>query len=101
VMRRAPALSDAKDFETLETAEPFTLAEGVADLRFEYFGAENDTAKPAWSDRWEFPQRMPSHVRLVMKGVDAAIPEVVVALGIGEEAGCYETNFQRNCVPRR
>ncbi len=101
VMRRAPALADAKDFEGVEAAEAFTLAEGVTELRFEYFGAENDTAKPAWSDKWDFPQRLPSHVRLVMKSGEAALPEIVVALGIGEEAGCYETNFQRNCVPRR
>jgi len=101
VMRRSPALSDAKDFEAVEASEPFTLAEGVTDLRFEYFGAENDTAKPAWSDSWDFPLRMPTHVRLVMKSGDTVLPEVVVALGIGEEAGCYETNFQRSCVPRR
>ncbi|MBK8322162.1 MAG: prepilin-type N-terminal cleavage/methylation domain-containing protein [Betaproteobacteria bacterium] len=101
VMRRSPALSDAKDFEAIEASEPFTLAEGVTDLRFEYFGAENDTAKPAWTDSWDFPLRMPTHVRLVMKSGETALPEVVVALGIGEEAGCYETNFQRNCVPRR
>lgn len=101
VMRRTPALADAKDFEAVEAAEAFALAEGVTSLRFEYYGAENDTAKPAWSDRWEFPQRLPTHVRLLMKSGDLELPEIVVALGIGEEAGCYETNFQRNCVPRR
>lgn len=101
VMRRAPALADAKDFETVEAAEAFPLAEGVTDLRFEYYGAENDTAKPAWSDKWEFPQRLPTHVRVLMKAGGLVLPEIVVALAIGEEAGCYETNFQRNCVPRR
>jgi hypothetical protein len=29
------------------------------------------------------------------------LPAVVVALRIGEEAGCYESMFQRTCVPRR
>lgn len=101
VMQRAPALADAKDFESVNAAETFALAEGVTDVRFEYYGAENETAKPAWSDKWDFPQRLPSHVRLVMKAGDTPLPEVVVALGIGEEAGCYETSFQRNCVPRR
>jgi general secretion pathway protein J len=101
VMRRAPALSDAKDFESVEAAEAFTLAEGVTDLSFEYYGAENEAAKPAWSDKWDYPQRLPSHVRLLMRSGDLVLPEIVVALGIGEEAGCYETNFQRNCVPRR
>jgi len=101
VMRRAPALAEAKDFDSLEPVEKFVLAEGLAKARFEYFGAENDIAKPAWSDRWEFPQRLPSHVRIVLAGADAPIPDIVVALRVGEEAGCYETAFQRNCVPRR
>jgi general secretion pathway protein J len=101
VMQRAPALADAKDFESVDAAETFALAEGVTDVRFEYYGAENETAKPAWSDKWDFPQRLPSHVRLAMKAGSTPLPEIVVALGIGEEAGCYETSFQRNCVPRR
>ena len=101
VMRRSPAIAEAKDFESVEAAEAFTLADGVTELRFEYYGAENEAAKPAWSDKWDFPQRLPTHVRLLMKGAQAPMPEIVVALGIGEEAGCYETSFQRNCVPRR
>ena len=54
--------ADLKEFESVEAAEPFTLAEGVTDLRFEYFGAENDTAKPAWSSK-RFPPAKTRHTK--------------------------------------
>jgi general secretion pathway protein J len=101
VMRRTLAATDAKDFEALDSAEGFTLAEGITAAQFDYFGAENDTNKPDWSDRWDFPQRLPSHVRLRLKLGEEALPDLVVALKLGEEAGCYESSFQRVCVPRR
>jgi general secretion pathway protein J len=101
VMRRALAAAEAKDFEALDKAEMFTLAEGVTAVQFDFFGAENDTNKPDWSDRWDFPQRLPSHVRMRLKLGEETLPDVVVALKLGEEAGCYESSFQRVCVPRR
>jgi general secretion pathway protein J len=101
VMRRALAAADAKDFDALDKAEKFTLAEGITAVQFEFFGAENDTSKPDWSDRWDYPQRLPSHVRMQLKLGEEALPDFVVALKLGEEAGCYESSFQRVCVPRR
>jgi len=101
VMRRAFAAAANVDFSSVEEAERFTLLEGVSEAHFEYFGSENDTATPSWSDRWEFPQRLPSHVRLEVKLGEERLPPMLVALRIGEEAGCYESSFQRVCVPRR
>lgn len=101
VMRRAFASAEHRDFAPLDEAERFTILEGVGGARFEYFGAENDSAAPAWSERWEYPQRLPSHVRLHVKLGNDPLPEMVVALQLGEEAGCYESSFQRICVPRR
>lgn len=101
VMRRTIAAADAKDLDALGEAEKFTLMEGVTEAQFEFFGAENDTSTPTWSDHWDFPQRLPSHVRLMMKIGEEKLPEIVVALKLGEEAGCYESSFQRTCVPRR
>jgi general secretion pathway protein J len=101
VMRRTLAAADAKDFDALEAIEKFTLIEGVTQAQFEFFGAENDTNVPMWSDHWDFPQRLPSHVRLTMKIGEEKLPEIVIALKLGEEAGCYESSFQRTCVPRR
>jgi len=101
VMRRAFAAAANTDFSPVDEAERFLLLDGVSEARFEYFGAENDTTPPAWSDRWEFPQRLPSHVRLEVKLGEEKLPAMLVALRIGEEAGCYESSFQRVCVPRR
>jgi hypothetical protein len=101
VMRRALAAAGAKDFDALDMAERFTLAEGISGAQFDFFGAENDTNKPDWSDRWDFPQRLPSHVRLRLRLGEETLPDLVVALKLGEEAGCYESSFQRVCVPRR
>ena len=101
VMRRVFAAADLRDFASVDEAEKFTLLEGVSAARFEYFGAENDTAPPAWSEHWEFAQRLPSHVRLELKLGETKLPALAVALRLGEEAGCYESSFQRLCVPRR
>ena len=80
VMRRTFAAAESRDFAPIEDAERFTLLDGVNAARFEYFGAENDTATPSWSDRWEFPQRLPSHVRLQLKLGESKLPEIVVWL---------------------
>lgn len=101
LMRRVFADAAATDFTALDAAEPFVLLEGVASARFSYYGAENDAATPAWSDQWTYRQRLPTHVRLEIALADTSLPELVVALRLGEEAGCYETSFQRTCVPRR
>lgn len=101
VMRRTLAAAEAKDFDALDSIEKFTLMDGVTDVQFEFYGAENDTNTPLWADHWDYPQRLPSHVRLTMKAGDEKLPEIVVALKLGEEAGCYESSFQRTCVPRR
>jgi iron(II)-dependent oxidoreductase len=41
----------------------------ITQAQFEFFGAENDTSTPMWSDHWDFPQRLPSHVRLTMNEI--------------------------------
>jgi hypothetical protein len=33
--------------------------------------------------------------------IDGPLPELIVRLNLGEEAGCLENAFQRNCRPRR
>jgi len=101
VMRRAFAAADAKDLSALDEVEKFTLIEGITSARFEYFGAENDIVPPAWAEKWEVRRRLPSHVRIEIEAGKRKLPAIVVALRLGEEAGCYESPFQRLCVPRR
>jgi hypothetical protein len=45
---------------------------------------------------------VPEMIRLHIRTEDGAPqPEMVVRLNLGEEAGCLENAFQRNCRPRR
>jgi general secretion pathway protein J len=101
VMRRAPAASEAVDFAAVDATDPFALLDGVGAARFSYFGSQDDVTPPAWSGSWENPQRIPTHVRIELSLVRAKLPDVVVALRLGEEAGCPEAVFQRRCMPRR
>ena len=101
VMRRAMAAdNDQKSFAPLDAAQPVMLIEGVDSVSFEYFGAENDFTPPQWTDSWKWPARMPEMIRVRIQADDGAQPEMVMRVNLGEEAGCLETAFQRNCRPR-
>ena len=102
VMRRAMPDDAAKDFSPLDTAERIVLFEGVDRVAFQYFGSENDFTEPAWVDSWEFPGRVPQMIRMSVRTADGSvIPEMVMRMMLGEEAGCLESAFQRMCRPRR
>ena len=92
----------AKDWSGLDGAKPTRLLDGVKSIEISYFGAENDTADPKWVDEWAHPQRMPLLVKISVKtDLGRDVPDLVVALKLGEEAGCYENAFQRQCPARR
>lgn len=102
VMRRVLADSDSADFSALDRAEPSILVEDVQSVEFAYFGAENDFTDPRWWPTWPYPARMPDIVRVRMKAADGEpLPDMIVKLMVGEEAGCMETPMQRGCGPRR
>lgn len=102
VMRRALADPDAADFGALDDAKPSILVEGVSSVDFTYFGAENDFSEPRWWPTWPYPAHMPTIVRIHMTAEDgSALPDMIVPILLGEEAGCLETALQRGCRPRR
>jgi general secretion pathway protein J len=102
MMRRAMVDPDAADFSALDAATPSILVEDVASVDFSYFGAENDFADPQWTDEWKYPARMPVMVRMSIKASDGtALPDMIVKVMVGEEAGCLESGLQRGCRPRR
>lgn len=102
VMRRAMPDDEANDFSPLDRAgEPSVLVANVSSVSFSYFGAQSDFATPRWEDSWDY-QRLPLLVRLRMKAADGSpLPEIVVRVVLGEEAGCLENAFQRACRARR
>lgn len=92
----------AKDWGGLDAAKPTRLIEGVKEIEISYFGSENDIIDPKWVNEWMFPMRVPTLVKITVKtDLGRDIPELVVALKLGEEAGCYDNAFQRQCGSRR
>ena len=102
VMRRAMPDDAATDFGPLAKAEPAVLFTNVESIAFSYFGAENDFAEPKWTESWSFGGAIPLLVRMRVKMADGTVlPDFVIRLMLGPEAGCLESWFQRNCRPRR
>jgi len=102
VMRRALPPVDAKDFSALGDGDRTVLMPGVESAEFAYFGTDNDLVEGKWLDTWPSGTRMPQLVRMRVKLQGGAeLPDFVVAMRLGEEAGCFENSFQRQCGPRR
>lgn len=102
VMRRAMPDEEARDFGPLEKAEPNILLANVDSVRFDYFGSETDFAEPKWFEEWKPPSRVPQVVRMKVTLADGTVlPDLVMRVMLGEEAGCLENAFQRGCRPRR
>ena len=92
----------AKDWDGLEAAKPIPLIAGVKSFEIAYYGAENETADPQWTSEWTNALRMPQLIKLTLE-VDTGrnVPPLIVNLRLGEEAGCYDNAFQRQCGARR
>ena len=92
----------AKDWTGLDDAKPTRLVEGVKELEISYLGSENDTTDPKWTGEWNNPARVPLAIKISIKtDLGREVPDLVVALRLGEEAGCYDNAFQRQCGSRR
>lgn len=92
----------AKDWDGLEVAKPIPLIVGVKSFEIGYYGAENETADSQWTSEWTNPLRMPQLIKLTLEGDNGRdAPPLVVSLRLGEEAGCYDNAFQRQCGARR
>lgn len=102
VMLRAMPDHAATDFGPLERGERHLLVAGVDAVEFAYFGAQDQLTEPKWHDTWNVAGRIPEMVRMRVRAANGtALPELVVRLALGEEAGCLENSFQRLCRPRR
>lgn len=92
----------AKDWDGLDKATPTRLIEGVQEIEISYLGQENETSDPKWVNEWKNPLRIPLAIKIAIKTESGrVVPSLVVALKLGEEAGCYDNAFQRQCGSRR
>lgn len=101
-IKRSPFNLQAKDWDGLDAAKPIALIDGVKSFEIAYYGAESETTDPQWTSEWTNALRMPQLIRITLQ-VDNGrdVPPLVVSLRLGEEAGCYDNAFQRQCGPRR
>lgn len=81
------------------TIPPVRLMENVSAFEIAYFGAETDLAEPTWRSEWRDLVRLPMLLKLNIDTGREKL-EMVVALKIGEEAGCLANGFTRVCGPR-
>jgi hypothetical protein len=102
VVRRALLDADAKDFNELNNTEPRTVLDQLSEASFEYYGAEEDNKEFEWSSSWNAKRRLPKLVRIKAKDERGEVlPELIVELVVGEESGCYNAAFQRDCPARK
>ena len=77
-------------------ADSTVLADGIASVRFGYFGRDPgaaDTVAPTWRDRWDDPQRLPDLIRIDVTATNGiAWPTLVVEPRIAPEVGCPTWN---------
>jgi general secretion pathway protein J len=101
-LKREPFDVRAQDWSGLDNATPVKLVEGVTGFDLAYFGADNDTDDPVWTSEWTSALRMPQMIRVnIATASGRSVPPLIVNLKLGEEAGCYDNNFQRQCGSRR
>jgi general secretion pathway protein J len=84
-------------------AESTVLANGIASVRFSYFGRDPnsaDSVPPSWREHWDDPQRLPDLIRVdVTPAKGPAWPPLVVEPKIAPEVGCATWNAaQRRCL---
>jgi hypothetical protein len=92
----------AKDWDGVDTAKPIALIEGVKSFEIGYFGAENETVEAEWKGEWTHASRMPQLIKITVQTDNGRdVPPLLVNLRLGEEAGCYDNAFQRQCGARR
>ena len=86
---------------SFDSADASVLADGIADLKFSYFGRDrdaNDAVEPTWRDRWDDPQILPLLIRMdVRTAQGASWPTLLVEPRIAPEAGCrgWDANRRR------
>ena len=89
--RVVPDVNGARPPDFPTDADRSVLAQGIAEIRFGYYGrdAAANADDPTWRDRWDSTQRMPMLVRIdVTPKQGAPWPTLVIAPREAPEAGC-------------
>jgi general secretion pathway protein J len=84
---------------SFDGADASVLADGIAQVKFSYFGRDPDAidaVDPTWRDRWDDPQILPLLIRMDVKTAQGASwPPLLVEPRIAPEAGCRGWDINR------
>lgn len=102
VLKRAIPDAEARDFSALDSGDMSILVRGIEEASFAFYGQDSDLDEPSWRDQWSMAARTPALLRMKFKFVDSKEQrEILWQLRLGEEAGCFQSSFQRVCGARR
>jgi general secretion pathway protein J len=94
------AATRVPDFDGTESS---VLADGIAEVRFGYYGRDPgsaDVVPPTWRDRWDDQQHLPDLIRIDVKPATGdAWPTLVIEPRLAAEVGCTTWNpAARRCA---
>ncbi|MEP6943897.1 MAG: prepilin-type N-terminal cleavage/methylation domain-containing protein [Betaproteobacteria bacterium] len=93
----------ATTLPVFDAAEKSSLANGIAEVRFSYFGRDADSnvaVAPTWRQEWRDPNVLPVMIRIdVIPEKGSAWPSLVVEPRLAPEVGCRSWDLNRNrCI---
>ncbi len=93
---------ETRDFSALDNSDRSVLLKGLEDVEFAFLGQDSDQTEASWRNQWTSSARTPALLRIKLKfaGNDD-VRELLLPLRLGEEAGCFQSTFQRMCGPRK
>jgi hypothetical protein len=102
VLKHVSPDGETRDFSGLDKGDRSALLKGLEDVEFAFFGQDNDQTEASWRNQWTSSARTPALLRIKLRfaGNDD-VREMLLPLRLGEEAGCFQSTFQRMCGPRR
>ena len=103
VLARVLPDPEATKVPVFDSAEKSSLANGIAEVRFSYFGRDTDSnavVEPTWRQEWRDPNVLPLMIRIdVIPEKGAAWPSLVVEPRLAPEVGCRSWDINRNrCI---
>ena len=102
VLRHVIPDGETRDFSALDKSDQSVLLKGLEDVEFAFFGQDNDQTEASWRNQWTSSARTPALLRIKLKFAGSEdVRELLLPLRLGEEAGCFQSTFQRMCGPRR
>ena len=79
-MRYAPYRPDITWDEALADTEPVPVFDGFKDLRFDYFGAEENGKDPEWGSDWQDRNLYPLLLKLTLSDKERQWPDIIITM---------------------